>query len=486
MHPSSELLKPLTFRDAMEIHLEKPEDGTLFRLPDDILACIVQDLIDSGVDFRPLSKLSPSFRQLARTVLFRVVTFDTHPKCYNGILAFLHAEAFERLQNRRIQGQTQTPSLGACVRKVVVDPWNIRNRITCSIAHFEAYHDPLIHQVISSLPNLDALELVGVTISQSLLNCLVGSTVRSVNLGARMSAICPRIRLGVFWPITNLSLKFLADNYGSSSRSLYCESILRLCAPTLQCLTISHPLSTTTTRRQLSFNLNFPDLIFLDILEADLGRPALESLLLTSKKLHDLRIDCTQASVREVMSTPDKLHALRILVLRWQNEVILDDMPRRPLSFIASLGQVHSLAFSEPSPQELSEQILEDLHHFCFHRLEGLTLVWDRTCTPERLLEGLSTRGNESLTGLRLILEETESSSSFFLDPRNMQVLEASCRRLKYLRLTGLGRRMHPGPYVLQGIVEAYWRMFPKLELVRLYGDLFIREDWQWTFLDGA
>ncbi|POS78438.1 hypothetical protein DHEL01_v203169 [Diaporthe helianthi] len=393
MRPSSNLLKPLAFRDAMETHLEEPGDGTLFRLPDDILSLIVQNLAENRheVDFKSLGTLSPSFRQLARTVLFRDVTFDMSPYCYNGILTFLAAEAFERQQNRRIHGQTQQKaSLGACIRKVIVDPWGIVDAMTYfheplglvelelegpTIAQFETYHVPLIHQVISSLPNLEIVELSGVAISQGLLNSLVGSTVRGVELCARMPAICPRIRAMISWPITNLALNLFADEEfdGILNRSLYWQSILRLCAPTLQQLTISH-----LHWSELSFDLSFPKLLYLDIHHIPYICPsALRSLLLTSKKLHYLRIDCSEQLVRDVMNTPDEFNNLSILVLHWKRRMVFNYTPRSPLSFIANLRGVTSFAFVTPAPQKLSKQILEELHHF--HRLEKLWLSWSRS-----------------------------------------------------------------------------------------------------------
>lgn len=493
MHPSSKLLKPLTFRDAMETHLDYLEDGTLFRLPDEILSLIVENLIDSGVDFRPLALLSPSFRQLARTVLFRAVTFSWRQGCNNGFLTFLSAEAWERLQNRRIKGQTQKPSIGACVRKVDLDIYYIPDGMTFrwdqlhdtsavgrTVANFETYHDPLIHQVISSLPKLEAIEISGATFSQSLLNSLVGSTARSVKLCARMPAICPRIRLGVCWPITSLRLNVFEDEE-VLSRTLYWECILPLCAPTLQDLTISSPSS---TMRELSFNLNFPDLVYLDISRANLSRRALESLLLTSRKLHHLRADCTRAEVREVMNTPNEFHALRILSLHWNKKAILEDIHNRPLSFIANLGAVTNFEFNQESPPDLSEQILEELNHFRFHKLESLLLNWSVACDARPLIKKLSERDNTSLEKLHLASDEFFQGAGvvpFLMDPRYMQVLGDSCRWLKHLELVSYPRQL-PDPDTVRERAEQIAGLFTNLESIRLWPGFLSSGYWRWAF----
>lgn len=409
------------------------------------------------------------------------------------------SEAVERQQNRRCHGHTQKPSLGACVRGVVIHNWggldepgyiqNTTKRRKLErqvVSHIKKYHDPNIHSVIQSLPNLKCLKLSGGTLSQSLLNSLVGSTVDTVALDVNVTAVCPRMGPGVSWPVTSLTLKLSASMKSPENRSLYWENILRLCAPTVERLTMSHCFPNFHGRKHrrqspLSFDLKFPSLTHLDIKWAKFLDPsALESLILTSNKLHYLSIDCTAEMVREFMNRSDGFEPLRTLVANFEPRgKFFKGMTDMPLSFINKLRDVTSFAFTRAASQALSEQILAELRHFPY--LEKLLVVWDNACTQEPLLETLSTSVNTSLEELYLVIEVSDPSIPLLGESQIQKILSPSFRRLRRLGVCCKGTYFYriparpeppagPNPHLQSAV--AYAKVFLDLEVVRLWGYL--------------
>lgn len=393
------------------------QDCKLFKLPDDILAEILEWLIAMRVDFRPLALASRDFRQFARSHQFRVVTFDGSDRCLVGILAQLKAEAVERQQGF---GLTQKPSIGACIRIVSINTGvqvlrhkskkGRREEFEIKFAaRLDKSHYPLIRSVIASLPKLDVLNFSGVTLSQSLVDNFVGHPIERVTLDAKMTAVRPRMKAGVSWPISRLSLKLSVGKGSPQNCSLYWEDILRLCAPTLEQLSMSHwPKARRFWGRRgggpLSFNLRFPELTHLDIKWAGCLDPsALRSLLFTSKKLHYLSIDCNAEEVREIMNTPDGFAALRTLVANFRpRSISCQEMTEMPLTFVANLPEITSFAFTRKGPQAFTENVLAELRHF--PRLEKLLMVLDNTLDQQPLLQALSTSVSASLEELHLVI----------------------------------------------------------------------------------
>lgn len=400
----------------MEIHEVKAKDCIVFRLPDEIIANIVRHLIDSRVDFGSLALVNQDFRQLARACQFRAVTFDGSNRCYNGILALLNSEAFERMQNRSYHGQTQRPSVSACVRKVVVNdcgglselkpvygPFKYLEREGKVFVRSREYRDPIIHLVIPSLPNLTTLVFSGVILSQNFFNSLVGSTADTVMLEAGITAICPRMRAGVSWPIRSLTLKLpnAADHPGNLS--LYWESILRLCSPGLERLSL-WSYSYSFEARSLSFNLKFPQLTYLDIKwVVPIDHSALQSLLLTSQQLSHLSIDCTTKPVMEFLNRSHRFGALRTLVANFEPaSTFLSTATKMEMDFIKNNHEITSFAFTNVPNKKLSEQILSELR--LFPRLKRLMVAWGKMWSRKPSLEASWTKLNASLEELYLII----------------------------------------------------------------------------------
>lgn len=404
------------FRCVMEMHDVKAKDWALFRLPDEIIANIVRHLIDSRVDFGSLALVNQDFRQLARACQFRVVTFDGSNRCYNGILALLNSEAFERMQNRSFHGQTQRPSVSACIRKVVVNnrgglgelkpmygPFKYREGEGMIFIRSREYRDPIILLVIPSLPNLRTLDFSDVALSQNLFNSLVGSTVDTVMLDARITDACPRMRTGVSWPITSLTLKLSNTAKHPGSLSLYCESILRLCSPTLKRLSLS---CYCHEPRSLSFNLRFPQLTYLDVKwVTSIDHSTLQSLLLTSQQLSYLSIDCTSKPVMELLNISHTSDTLRTLVANFAPaSTFPSTATKMNVDFIKNNHEITSFASIRVPTKELSEQILSELRHL--PRLKRLMLAWGDMWAQDPSLEASWAKLNTSLEELYLIVGE--------------------------------------------------------------------------------
>lgn len=489
-----DLLQPLMFRCVMETHEVKAKDCIVFRLPDEIIANIVRHLIDSRVDLGSLALVNQDFRQLARACQFRVITFDGSNRCHNGILALLNSEAFERMQNRSYHGQTQRPSVSACIRKVVVNNYGglrelkgaresddhreLRGRVS---ARNREYRDPNIHSIIPSLPNLRTLDLSSVTLSQSLFNSLVGSTVDTVMLfNTRITAVCPRMRAGVSWPITSLTLKPSAAANHPGNLSLYWESILRLCSPTLTRLTISHycfrcHAREHTSQEPLSFNLRFPQLSYLDIKWAiPIDMAALQSLLLTSRHLSYLSIDCTTEPAMELLNRSHTFDALRTLVVNFEPaSTFLSRATQMNVDFIKNNHEITSFAFTDIPTKELSEQILSEL---CFlPRLKRLMVAWGLMWAQDPSLEASWMKLNASLEELYLIIGTDGPLLSSGDHDEIRRILSPRFRGLKRLGLSCWKNYFLPHPRPVEWTVKAtlgeavsYGTSFPSLEVLRL------------------
>lgn len=487
------------FRCVMETHEVKAKDCIVFRLPDEMIANIVRHLIDGRVDFGSLALVNQDFRQLARACQFRVVTLDGSNRRYNGILASLNSEAFERMQNRSYHGQTQKPSISACIRKVVVnnygklrelkttsESFNLQELMDRASARNTEYRDPIIHFIIPSLPNLRTLDLSGVTLSQSLFNSLVGSTVDTVRLlNAKITAVCPRMRAGVSWPITSLTAKLSVAANHPGNLPLYWESILRLCSPTLERLTISSycfacEASGHTSQGPLSFDLKFPQLTYLDIkwaVRIDLS--ALQSLLLTSRHLSYLSIDCTTEPVMELLNRPQGFDALRTLVV---NSEPAGKFRRRTtkmnLDFIKNNHEITSFAFTEVPTKELSEQILSEL--CLFPRLKRLMVAWRYMWAREPSLEASWMKLNASLEELYLIIGADGPLLLSHHHDEIRRILSPRFRGLKRLVVSCWNNYFRAPVRPLEwtakstlGEAVSYGTSFPSLEVVRL-GELTI------------
>lgn len=236
--------------------------------------------------------------------------------------------------------------------------------------------------------------------------------------------------------------------------------------------------------RPLSFDLKFPNLYDLDIKWAKFLDPsALQSLILTSKKLHYLSIDCTAEEVRKFMHRSNGLISLRTLVANFEpRATFFTGVTDMPLGFIRNLGHVTSFAFTRAvSSQAFSEQIVAELRHF--RELKKLLIVWDNVCAQGPLLETLSTSVNNkpSLEELYLVNKISDSSVPVLRSLEIQQILSPSfpglrrlvvcCTRNYFYRLPALSQPSRPKRNLEKAV--AYAMVFPDLEVLRLWGYLY-------------
>jgi hypothetical protein len=108
---------PLNFDRVMEGRAVAARNSPLFKIPVEVLAIIVSNLVTSDDDLASFALVNSDCRQLARSCQFRTVKLDFSPRS-ESVLAILQQEAVESRQNR---GNTPSLSLSACIRRVVTD-----------------------------------------------------------------------------------------------------------------------------------------------------------------------------------------------------------------------------------------------------------------------------------------------------------------------------------------------------------------------------
>lgn len=472
----------------------------------EILAKVFGHLADSKTGLLSLALINPDCRQLARSYQFRVVTFDGSHRCRQGILPVLLSEAFKRRQNRREYGKTEGLSLGACIRKVIVNKegglrdlerrtiQNSQNDIEWLENHLKKYDRPSVYSIISSLPNLETAHLSDVAFCQSLLSGLVGSTVTSATLSAHATDICPRIGEGVSWPLTSLNIKLSAFSDSTTNASHYWKNILHLCSAHLLRLSISYAIPKSKDHtdggasywsQALDFDLRFPELCHLDLQSADLLlASALRSLLLTSTRLSYLRINYYTPILWKFMMTAGSFAALRTLVVYydpptpWSMRVTNLD-----LTFLEKNRQITSFALTCPASRGLFISILKRLSQ-C-PRLEKLLMVWSAVRIHRKTLATLEEFLNAPLQELYLIMSEKDSMYWAFhhdeirtsLSPKfpGLRRLVLSRWEWYFPHVAGMLRAPTNAIPEIEPLAEAaaYGQALPNLEEIRFEDQLF-------------
>jgi hypothetical protein len=212
-------------------------NSPLFKIPTEILTIIVSHLVTSNEDLASLALVNSNCRQLVRSCQFRTVKLDASRRP-EGILGLLQREAVERRQNH---GSARSTSLGACIRRVIVDNDGYLKEVLASRPRKpgrsidddseNAYDDdvnkvqqrrastgeltqrlneiygPNVLFVISNLVHLESLEMGQASWSQSLLNNLVGCTIRHLSLrDVQMKDVVPVMDDSVVWPLETLDI----------------------------------------------------------------------------------------------------------------------------------------------------------------------------------------------------------------------------------------------------------------------------------------
>lgn len=418
-------------------------DSLLFRYPTEILSNIVGYLGADPRDLASLALVNSDCRQLARSWQFRNITLDGSPRA-RAILDVLVSEAY-----RRAVGVTPSPSLGACVRHINTSSQWLSDKIDAlrprDLDHAtdsddeetkleqwrQAYHPLCLeyerHElegklVISSLPHLHSLALgANVEWEQFALSALARSSVRHLKM--RDVTIAGGIPfLDEQWPLETLDISFSWEfQYGYEREGLnasqHWNNVLRICAPTLQSLRLSHRCMSRrgeASEKPVLFNLRFPKLRFLDLEWESLGpldEPSLRSLILTSDCLSTLVVDFGDPRICKLLKEAGRLPSLKTLVLnisfRARGEV--DNASLDP--FLCENPQLTAFATKHAIKADSAERTLS---WFCGSQLTKLSMSWEGTEIPDSSLAALS--NISSLEDLHMDCVASESQNVWIRD----------------------------------------------------------------------
>lgn len=407
-------IQPLGFHRVMEGNPIAAQDSPLFKCPTEVLAEIIDYLGADPADLASLALVNSDCRQLARSWQFRTLTLDATSRAM-AIVALLYSEAQLRQQNKL------GLSLGACVRQIETSSEGYWKRILASrprkpgfstddnseeawdreegkleewrretsIAGEELDHFlRVLHQAMTSLPHLYALELTETSLDQSLVNWLLSfTTVRHLKkIRLNMAEEIPRIDTSVEWPLETLDIQMSWDfEYGTERRDLdasqHWYQLLRPCAPSLQSLTLSHRRLSLgrNNEKPVSFGLQFPQLrhLHLDYVEDEaMEASSLRSLILTSTWLSSLSVDFGNRHIREILQNAGRITTLKTLVLNNTLTYSKEAEKTEPisLSFLEDNSQINAFAFKLPTKSHLLEYALSSLRH---SQLTKLSMTWE-------------------------------------------------------------------------------------------------------------
>ena len=257
---------PLALARVMEnCHLKS--DSALFRLPTEILELIVGYVERSSLAC--LALVSRDCRQLARSRQFAGVHLD-YSHAAEALLNTLVSETAERRENN---GSTVLPSLGACIRRLTVSTSTDvqRQRFNIPVVHFDGdeqrFHDltkaqmpqwgavnrsiDIYHRLLllvlgssRTVPNLEVLDWEDdANLPPTFFSEIACSTIQHLKLyrpkiSQEHDLVLAPPHTPRAWPLRTLHLDIVAD-YGIRTARL-CNTILRLCAPTLETLVWSN------------------------------------------------------------------------------------------------------------------------------------------------------------------------------------------------------------------------------------------------------
>lgn len=310
---------------------------------------------------------------------------------------------------------------------------------------FFDFYVPAIGTLISSFAILPYLELLDwedkVVLPRSFFNQLASSSIKHpklyrVQLDEVFEIELPSTLAGRHWPLETLHLELYPSLHklGEVNTSLLCNSILALCAPTLESLTWvamrgDGPQSTVMDRLDPPY---FPKLRNLKLNNVKFS----DSFILDALIRDNLRtLDANTESSADFFSKRGKVPSLETFV--WHSPCIPAD---HPLEFLRANSQLTKLSVPFVLPEVLLETQLLPLLSKSFQRLKSLSLKWDSTSISESALEMIS-----SLTSLEQI---HLSAGEQFGWENNMLInhgtMRTYLRRLPCLRRIALSRDTYP------------------------------------------
>ncbi|KAH8157406.1 hypothetical protein CIB48_g10837 [Xylaria polymorpha] len=366
----------------------------LFTIPRDILHLIIGCVASHKRDLASLALVNSTCRQLARSCQFNYLHLDYSPTAVQ-VLAMLQGEAFQRY--RSSDRMTVSPSFGACVRQLKLNADDYRPRYhsmqppgfisapeqsygkdpkrarrtaeTLSESLTHLYWPTALH-VIPTLANLQSLCLTGCPADDGLLDCLMGLSLRNLELRGDFSRIpnmlktrnsCPlgmtleTLILGTVW-----EFHFGSHNTGLDASGFY-KTLLASCCSNLRRLEFSHRsvhhgrIINKPINIPLSFDMGFPKLKTLHIGSWTLVDARVISCLIR-EGLTYLNIPYIDKDISQFLSEIGQIFTLETVLLEG-----FEAADSTPTHFIEANTQIRSLAVSWAVDAFL-RRVIQSLH----------------------------------------------------------------------------------------------------------------------------
>lgn len=397
---------PLSFDRVNEGRFPR-SNSLLFTLPLEVLGIILQ-LVESD-SLPALALVNQDCRQLARSRQFASIELNPSDSCLE-LIARLGAEDRKRKEN----GTDLSPSIGVCIRKIkVTDSTNWRGRFQIdeslmeldveerdrrTIAAGKFYNGtylPVVEYILSSrrlLPHLEELDLqCHGSFSQPFFNNLIQSSIQHLKL--THLSFDEDFSIGLpdtLWPLRTLHIELGVPIYYPSqvTTNPLSISILRLCAPTLESLTLinrgalgTHSFATAGLNSAPCFprlrNIFLDGIIFLD-------SSMLDAFLQHNPRTFGVRFPWgpEYASFYQTRGTISSLEVLSLMVENEHHVPIL--------CFLTANTHLSMLSLEDSIPAPLLETQLLPLLSSSFSKLTSLSLCWDTTFISESALEMIS------------------------------------------------------------------------------------------------
>ena len=404
---------PLSFDRVMEGR--SPQSAApLLKLPFEILGAILQHVEPASL--ASLALASRDCRQLARSRQFASVQLD-YSDSGQALIVALKEEGLVRANNK---GSTLLPSLGACIRRITVAThpgWvshrhdisldedfaaldeKVRNaRLALASDFFFDTYVPAIGRLLSDRDTLPHLELLDwedrIVLPRSFFVSLVCSSIKHLKLfrvqvEEEFKIELPGALATCKWPLQTLHLELSPTlcKRKEISTSTLCNSILRLCAPTLESLTWASLWGDSS----YSFSTGaldppcFPNLRNLKLDRILFSDSSVLNALIQDN-LRSLDADTESKAVcADFFQSRGTIPALETFVWR-----VLRLPASHPLNFLRANTQLSKLSLPYKVPDIFLEIDLLPLLSSSFKRLTSLCLKWEGSTISESALDMIS------------------------------------------------------------------------------------------------
>ena len=384
----------------------------LLDLPIEVLAIILQYIAADRETLASLALVNSICRQWARSSQFASLHLDYSDRSL-AMISLLSEEIQERLSNN---GLTRKPSLGACIRRVLVsthpgwinhrhhlalnEEFSQKSREDREALEEEAaklYYDryvPAIGSIVESgLPHLELLDWEDrIVVPRSFFNSFAASSIQHLKL-FRVGVdeefeVIPRAG-STNWPLRSLDIEIswsLNNKAGKLSPLL--ASILQLCAPTLETLHLTD--SRYRSDEAISFGSDqpipqFPRLRTLAVgFFTTLDKSMLQALL--QAPLSTLIIETERnENTSEFFEQLGYLHSLETFV--WD---LYRQSQTHSLRFLQDNPQLTKFRMPLAAPPQFLNTGVIPLLSRSFYQIKSLSLCWDDVSIPESAIEEIA------------------------------------------------------------------------------------------------